>query len=46
MQAYFMVLSLVGLLWMPLFLVLGFVLKVGLPPMHIWFIKLSFFMEK
>jgi NADH:ubiquinone oxidoreductase subunit 2 (subunit N) len=26
--------------------VLGFVLKVGLPPMHIWFIKLSFFMEK
>lgn len=46
MQAYFIVLSLVGLLWAPLFLVLGFLLKVGLPPMHIWFMKISFFMKK
>jgi len=46
MQAYFIVLSLMGLLWVPLFLVLGLLLKVGLPPIHIWFIKLSFFMKK
>jgi len=45
-QAYFIMLSLVGLLWTPLLLVLGLVLKVGLPPIHIWFIKLSFFMKK
>lgn len=46
MQTYFIVLSLVGLLWTPLLLVLGLLLKVGLPPMHIWFIKMSFFIEK
>jgi len=46
MQAYFMLLSLAGLLWAPLLLVLGLFLKVGLPPMHVWFIKLSFFMKK
>lgn len=46
MQAYFMVLGLVGLLWMSPLLVLGFILKVGLPPIHIWFIKLSFFIKK
>lgn len=45
-QAYFMILRLVGLLWTPLLLVLGLILKVGLPPIHIWFIKLSFFMKK
>lgn len=45
-QAYFMILSLVGLLWIPLLLVLGLLLKVGLPPIHIWFIKLSFFIKK
>lgn len=46
MQAYFMVLGLVGLLWTPLILILGFLLKVGLPPIHVWFIKLSFFIKK
>jgi len=46
MQAYFIVLSLIGLLWIPLLLVLGLLLKVGLPPIHVWFIKLSFFMKK
>jgi len=46
MQAYFIVLSLVGLLWMPLLLALGLLLKVGLPPIHIWFMKLSFFIKK
>lgn len=46
MQAYFIVLSLVGLLWVPLLLALGFFLKVGLPPIHIWFMKLSFFIKK
>lgn len=45
-QAYFIVLRLLGLLWAPLLLVLGLILKVGLPPIHIWFIKLSFFMKK
>jgi hypothetical protein len=46
MQAYFIVLSLVGLLWAPLLLVVGLLLKVGLPPVHVWFMKLSFFMKK
>jgi hypothetical protein len=46
MQAYFIILGLVGLLWTPLLLVVGFLLKVGLPPIHIWFMKLSFFMKK
>jgi len=46
MQAYFIVLSLVGLLWIPFLLALGLFLKVGLPPIHIWFMKLSFFMKK
>lgn len=46
MQAYFIVLSLVGLLWRPFLLVVGLLLKVGLPPMHIWFVKLSFFIKK
>jgi len=45
-QAYFMILGLVGLLWVPIFLFFGLLLKIGLPPMHIWFIKLSFFMKK
>ena len=46
MQAYFMILGLVGLLWVPIFLLFGLLLKIGLPPMHIWFIKLSFFIKK
>jgi hypothetical protein len=45
-QAYFMILGLVGLLWYPLLLTLSFFLKIGLPPIHIWFMKLSFFMKK
>lgn len=45
-QAYFMILGLVGLLWVPIFLFFGLLLKVGLPPIHIWFIKLSFFIKK
>jgi len=45
-QAYFMILSLMGLLWFPVLLILRFFLKIGLPPIHIWFIKLTFFIKK
>lgn len=45
-QAYFMILSLIGLLWLPVLLILGFFLKIGLPPIHIWFIKLTFLLKK
>lgn len=45
-QTYFIILALMGLLWFPLLLILGFLLKIGLPPIHIWFMKLAFLMEK
>jgi len=45
-QTYFIILGLIGLLWFPLLLMLGFILKIGLPPIHIWFMKLAFLMEK
>jgi len=45
-QTYFIILSLIGLLWLPVLLMLGFFLKIGLPPIHIWFIKLTFFIKK
>jgi len=45
-QAYFIILGLLGVLWMPLFLVLRLFLKIGLPPMHVWFLKLSVLMGK
>jgi len=45
-QVYFMILSLMGLLWFPVLLILGFFLKIGLPPIHIWFIKLTFLIKK
>ena len=45
-QAYFIILGLVGLLWVPIFLFFRLLLKIGLPPIHIWFIKLSFFIRK
>jgi len=41
-----MILSLMGLLWFPVLLILGFFLKIGLPPIHIWFIKLTFLIKK
>jgi len=46
MQAYFTILGLMGVLWLPLLLILGLLLKIGLPPIHIWFMKISFFFEK
>lgn len=45
-QTYFIILGLMGLLWFPLLLMLRLLLKIGLPPIHIWFMKLAFFMEK
>lgn len=46
MQAYFIILRLIGLLWLPVLLLIGFFLKIGLPPIHIWFMKLTFFLKK
>jgi len=46
MQAYFIILRLIGLLWLPALLMVGFFLKIGLPPVHIWFMKLTFLLKK
>jgi len=35
-----------GVLWSPILIILGLLLKIGLPPVHIWFIKISFLLKK
>jgi len=45
-QAYFMILGLLGVFWVPLLLIFRLFLKIGLPPTHIWFLKLSVLIRK
>lgn len=45
-QRFFLFGGLAGLLWNPNLLLLVFLLKVGLPPFHLWFFVLSFFLRK
>lgn len=45
-QGYFIFLGLIGLLWFPLTLRLRLLLKVGLPPFHLWFFSISFYLHK
>jgi len=45
-QGYFIFLGLIGLLWFPLTLTLRLLLKVGLPPFHLWFFSISFYLHK
>ncbi len=45
-QSYFIFLSLVGRLYMKRILLLGVLFKLGVPPFHLWYVVLSFFLRK
>jgi len=45
-QGYFIFLGLIGLLWYTPALVFRLLLKVGLPPFHLWFFSISFYLYK
>jgi len=38
--------GLVGILWRDTLLIRAIILKMGLPPFHIWFYKISFLIDK
>jgi len=40
-QRYFLVLAIISIFWLPLLIVFGLFLKLGLPPVHLWYIHFS-----
>lgn len=45
-QRIFFFMGLVGILWRDTLLIRAIILKMGLPPFHIWFYKISFLIDK
>jgi len=45
-QSYFLLIRLIGALYTPILLVLGLIIKLGLPPFHIWFLRIARVMNK
>lgn len=45
-QSLFFLLFMVGVLWISKVTMLFFLLKLGLPPFHLWFLRLRSFLEK
>jgi len=45
-QAYFIFGAILGSFWRAFLIVFRLILKVGMPPMHLWFIKVSFWINK
>jgi len=45
-QGYFIIITVRAVFWIPLLLIFRFFVKIGLPPAHVWFIHLSFFIER
>lgn len=45
-QSLFFIVIIVGLLWRKPLMMLGIIMKMGLPPFHLWFFNLSQFLKK
>lgn len=45
-QSIFLILRILGIFINPRLLILGFLVKIGLPPFHLWFINLTYLLEK
>jgi len=45
-QRYFLILGIARILFLPSLLIIVFLLKLGIPPFHVWFIKIARVLNK